>query len=248
MSKQRQQPSTTPEARPSSPANQSCHRCASAQCRCSAPCAVPRSPEAPPAALRHRLSSISASFLRECGLRGRTDLVQLQNVELCAQIAQRRLSGAAVGAVGLREDGCGSVSRCCGEGPGGGNGPTGFSSMMLCTFCFAAAETMVLFEVPKKRRKMLKEAMVGGFEVGSLRGVAEPAKPTAVDGGFIKVGWEVCEKERGDDGVMLWDPSLALALVGQSHMHAPPPPSAPPCFGPCNITNTASATEGFGIF
>jgi hypothetical protein len=33
-----------------------------------------------------------------------------------------------------------------------GNIPTGFSSMMPCTFCFAAAETMVVVEELKKRR------------------------------------------------------------------------------------------------
>lgn len=45
---------------------------------------------------------------REVGGRGkrRTDLIQLDQVVLCAHFAQELLGGAAVGAVGFGEDGC----------------------------------------------------------------------------------------------------------------------------------------------
>lgn len=48
-----------------------------------------------------------------------TDLVELKGVEFGAGLGQKLLGGLAVGAVGLREDGCSEVSRAaetCREG------------------------------------------------------------------------------------------------------------------------------------
>ena len=95
-----------------------------------------------------------------------TDLVQLDGVELGAQLAQQRLGGFAVRAVGLAEHGCGmSVSRpIIGEGGKSKMScvPTALSSMMPCALVFAAdmAAGVMAGEEAKKRRR---NEMVGGL-------------------------------------------------------------------------------------
>lgn len=86
-----------------------------------------------------------------------TNFVELDNKGICAQLGQRSLAGLAVRAVGFAENGCCShplVLAYPQRGKGGANLPTGFSSMMLSTFCLAAAETIMGCEAPKNRRNI----------------------------------------------------------------------------------------------
>ena len=98
----------------------------------------------------------------------RTDLVELDDVGLCALLAEEGLCGLAVGAVGLGEDSYrwSSVSGVSLRTPsmGGIHSPTALLSMISCALVLAA---MIVFGLAERAplKKVRMKLMVG--EVGS---------------------------------------------------------------------------------
>ena len=106
-----------------------------------------------------------------------TNLLELKDVGLCAQLAEEALSGLAVGAVGLGEDSYrwSSVSGVSLRMPsmGGIHSPTALLSMISCALVLAAMIVFGLAErAPlKKLRMKLMVGESGVVDVGGGRGM-----------------------------------------------------------------------------
>lgn len=97
----------------------------------------------------------------------RTDLVELKDVGLRAQLAEQALAGLAVRAVGLREDGCARkdgqfIARNAAENTGI-HLPTELSSMICWALVFA---DMMVFGLAERapEKKLRRKLMVGERE------------------------------------------------------------------------------------
>lgn len=106
--------------------------------------------------------------------RRHTNLVELEDVGLCAHLAEEALSGLAVGAVGLGEDSYrwSSVSDVSLRMPSMGGGihsPTALLSMISCALVLAA---MIVFGLAERAplKKLRMKLMVGESGVDECGG------------------------------------------------------------------------------